>query len=78
MIMGVTSVEKVELAAYQLKGVAQVWYNQWKAERPEDVGPLDWEKFKAAFLDRLFPLEMRETKVPEFINPQQGNMSVKE
>jgi len=60
MIMGVTLVEKVKLAAYQLKGVAQVWYNQWKAERPEDVGPLDWEKFKAAFLDRFFPLEMSE------------------
>ncbi|WMV24244.1 hypothetical protein MTR67_017629 [Solanum verrucosum] len=30
MIMGVTLVEKAELAAYQLKGVAQIWYNQWK------------------------------------------------
>ncbi|WMV38060.1 hypothetical protein MTR67_031445 [Solanum verrucosum] len=35
-IMGVTSVEKVELAAYQLKGVAQVWYNQWKDGRQEE------------------------------------------
>ncbi|WMV25185.1 hypothetical protein MTR67_018570 [Solanum verrucosum] len=47
MIMGVTLMEKVELAAYQLKGVAQVWYNQWKERRPEVVGPLDFEKFKA-------------------------------
>jgi len=28
--VGVTSVEKAELAAYQLKGVAQVWFKQWK------------------------------------------------
>jgi len=28
-IMGVTSAEKAELAAYNLKGVAQVWFNQW-------------------------------------------------
>ncbi|WMV32655.1 hypothetical protein MTR67_026040, partial [Solanum verrucosum] len=28
MIMGVMSVEKEELAAYQLKGVAQIWFSQ--------------------------------------------------
>jgi len=31
-----------------------------------------------AFLDRFFPLELREAKVLEFINLKQGNMSVKE
>ncbi|WMV08635.1 hypothetical protein MTR67_002020 [Solanum verrucosum] len=55
MIMGVTLVEKAELAAYQLKGVAQVWFDPWKEERAVDVGPLDWEKFKVAFLDRYAP-----------------------
>jgi len=40
------------------------------------VGPLDWKKFKVAFLDRFFPLEMREAKVLEFINLRQENMSV--
>lgn len=24
--------EKVELAAYELKGVARIWYDQWKDE----------------------------------------------
>ncbi|KAH0644892.1 hypothetical protein KY284_032776 [Solanum tuberosum] len=41
---------------------------EFHERRPEDAGPLDWEKFKVAFLDRLFPLEMREAKVLEFIN----------
>ncbi|WMV55302.1 hypothetical protein MTR67_048687 [Solanum verrucosum] len=41
MIMGVTQVEKKELTAYQLKGVVQIWFNQWKEGRPKDVGPLD-------------------------------------
>ncbi|WMV09227.1 hypothetical protein MTR67_002612 [Solanum verrucosum] len=40
-IMGVTLVEKAYLAIYQLKGVAQVWYDQWKRERALDAGPLD-------------------------------------
>lgn len=30
--MGVTSLGKEELAAYQLKDVAKVWYKQWKYE----------------------------------------------
>ncbi|WMV41736.1 hypothetical protein MTR67_035121 [Solanum verrucosum] len=38
---GVTPVEKVELSAYKLKGVSQVWFNQWKEERAVDAGPLD-------------------------------------
>ncbi|WMV54357.1 hypothetical protein MTR67_047742 [Solanum verrucosum] len=78
MIMGVKPVEKVELAAYHLKDVANIWLNQWKEGRAEDAGPLDWEKFKVAFLDRFFSLEMREAKVLEFINLLPGNMRVKE
>ncbi|WMV29248.1 hypothetical protein MTR67_022633 [Solanum verrucosum] len=50
-IMEVSIVEKAELSAYQLKGVAQVWFNQWKEERAIGAIPLDWEKFKGVFLD---------------------------
>ncbi|KAH0636401.1 hypothetical protein KY289_036316 [Solanum tuberosum] len=77
-IMGVTPVEEAELAAYQLKEVAQIWFNHWKEERVVDVDLLKWERFKSAFLDRFFPLKMREAKVLEMINIRQGNMSVKE
>ena len=38
VIIGVTSVEKAELAAYQLESVAQVWYTQWKNNRPVGAG----------------------------------------
>ncbi|WMV46736.1 hypothetical protein MTR67_040121 [Solanum verrucosum] len=55
-ITGVSIVEKEELVAYQLKGVTNVWFKQWKEQKDIDVGPLDWEKFKGAFLDRFFPL----------------------
>ena len=41
MIMGVTMEEKEKLYTYQLKGVAQVWFNQYKEERAVDVGHLD-------------------------------------
>ena len=63
---------------YQLKGVAQGWYNQWKATRVVDDVPITWEDFKAAFLDCYFPLELKETKMREFLNLKQGNMSMRE
>uniref|UniRef100_M1DF71 Gag-pol polyprotein n=1 Tax=Solanum tuberosum TaxID=4113 RepID=M1DF71_SOLTU len=44
--MGVTSLEKVELAIYQLKGVAQVRYTQWKRNRSEGAGLIESEKLQ--------------------------------
>ena len=76
--MGVESREKAELASYQLKVVAQVWYTQWKGNRPEELGPIEWEEFKEDFFGKYFPRELREVKVEEIINHKQGNMSVEE
>ena len=64
-IIGVNLVEKAQLAAYQLKSVAQVWYNQWKNNRSVGAGPIEWEVFKSAFSDRFFPQELRKSKVDE-------------
>lgn len=77
-IMGVSAVESAELAVYQLKDVANTSYKQWKSEKPDDAGPIEWKEFVTVFLDRFFPLELREAKVLEFINLRQGNMTVKE
>ena len=76
--MGVSSNEKTELASYQLKDVAQVWYEKWKEERPVREGTVSWASFKMTFLDRFFPFELRKRKIQEFINLHQGDMSVKE
>ena len=53
--MGVTSREKMELASYQLRDVSQIWYIQWKDNRPEGSGPTEWEEFNEAFLGMYFP-----------------------
>ncbi|KAG5629727.1 hypothetical protein H5410_001444, partial [Solanum commersonii] len=45
------------------KDISKVWFNQWKEERVVDVGPLDREKIKVAFLDKFFILEIREAKI---------------
>ncbi|XP_049375775.1 uncharacterized protein LOC125840853 [Solanum verrucosum] len=74
----VTSSKKVELAAYQFKDMAQVWYTQWKDNRPIRASLISWEVFKKAFIDKLFPREKREEKVEELINLRQGSMSAQE
>ncbi|XP_049345090.1 uncharacterized protein LOC125809515 [Solanum verrucosum] len=51
--MGVTPKEKAELASYQLKDVPQVWFEQWRDERPIKADPIDWGVFKTAFLERV-------------------------
>ena len=37
--MGVTSREKAELDSYQLRDVSQMWYTQWKYNRPVEASP---------------------------------------
>ncbi|KAH0644538.1 hypothetical protein KY284_032422 [Solanum tuberosum] len=76
--LGVTTWEKAELVAYQLKGVAQVWHTQWKRNRPEGADVICWEVFKRAFLDRFFPRQKRLGRVEEFINLLHGGMGVEE
>ena len=76
--MGLCTIEKAELATYQLKDVAQAWYIQWRYNRSFRGGMVTLEVFKKTFLDRFFPREMRESKVVEFINLRQGGMSVHE
>src|SRR5688572_13671249 len=75
--MGVTLVEKAEPAAYQLKGEAEIWFEQWKELRGVDALPT-WDEFKTAFLDHFFPHELRKAKMREFMNLRQGNMSARE
>ncbi|KAF3640037.1 putative ribonuclease H protein-like [Capsicum annuum] len=38
------------------------WFKKWKVEKAIDAGPMEWENFATAFLDRFFPLELREAK----------------
>ena len=74
--MGLTSSEKAELATYKLKYMAQTWYIQWRDNRPLRGGPVAWEVFKKAFLNKFFPWEKREDNVVELINLHQGGISV--
>ena len=75
-VMGVTSRPKAELAYYQLSDVSQIWYTQWKDNRPEVSGFIELEGLIEAFLGNYFPCERREVRVEELISIKQGNMRV--
>ena len=67
-VMGLNEEEKVEFAIYQLKDVAQVWYNMSVDGRKPGEVPITWDILNTAFLEKFFPKELREAKVEEFIN----------
>ena len=61
-VMQVTRNYRVELASYQLKDVAHIWYTQWKENRGANATPITWECFSETFLDSFFPIKLREAK----------------
>ncbi|WMV25292.1 hypothetical protein MTR67_018677 [Solanum verrucosum] len=70
--MQVTGNDRVELASYQLKDVAHIWYTQCKETMGADATPITWECFSETFLERFFPRELREEKAQEFMNLRVG------
>ncbi|WMV33106.1 hypothetical protein MTR67_026491 [Solanum verrucosum] len=77
-VIQVSGNDRVELASYQLKNVAHIWFTQSKENRCTDTIPITWECFSETFLDRFFPRELREAKSQEFMNFRQGYMTVQE
>ena len=77
-VMQFSGNDRVKLASYQLKDVAHIWYTQWKDNRGANAAPITWDFISETFLDRFFPIELREVKAQEFVNLRQGNMTVQE
>ncbi|KAH0672886.1 hypothetical protein KY284_023973 [Solanum tuberosum] len=82
-IMHVADAERVELAAYQMKGVAIIWFDQWKKNQAEGALLVSWVMFEEAFLGRFFPRELREAKstqlsryAPEMVADMRSRMNL--
>ena len=55
-LMHVIGVKRVDLAAYQLKNMARIWFDLWKLNRIDENAPhRNLDCFKEAFMVRLFP-----------------------
>ncbi|XP_070054416.1 uncharacterized protein [Nicotiana tomentosiformis] len=77
-VMYATDTEAIELGAYQLKDVANTWYETWEESRGEDAIPATWKEFAYAFLEHVLPIEVLEAKPLEFERLKQNDMSVNE
>ncbi|KAH0636085.1 hypothetical protein KY290_036497 [Solanum tuberosum] len=51
---------------------------KWKENRGTNAAPITWECFSETFLDRFFPIELKEARAQEFMNLRHGNMTVQE
>ena len=67
---------RIRLAAFQLEGEAQVWWNWAKTSR--DLEAMTWEKFHDLFMGKYFSDTARHAKAQEFLELKQGTMTVLE
>ena len=75
--MNITSdVAKIRLAAFQLEGESQVWWDWVKTFR--DLEAMTWAEFHGLFISKSFPATARHTKAQKFLELRQGTMTVME
>ena len=67
---------KIKLAAFQLKGESQVWWDWVKASR--DLEAMTWEEFRELFMGKFSLTSARHEKSREFLELKQGMMTVLE
>ena len=65
---------RIRLAAFQLEGEAQVWWNWAKTAR--DLEALTCAEFQELFMGKYFPDTTRHAKAQEFLELKQGTMTV--
>ena len=75
--MDITSdAAKIRLAAFQLEGESQVWWNWVKTYR--DLETMTWAEFHGLFMSKYFPATARHVKAQEFLELRQGTMIMME
>ena len=67
---------RIRLAAFQLEGKSQVWWDRVKALRNFEA--MTWEEFYELFMGKYFPTPTRYAKAREFLELKQGTMTVLE
>ena len=65
---------RIRLAAFQLEGEAQVWWNWAKTSR--DLEAMTWAEFQDLFMGKYFPDTALHAKAQEFLELKQGMMTV--
>ena len=69
-----TDTTRIRLAAFQLEGEAQLWWNWAKTSR--DLEAMTLAEFQELFMGKYFFATARHAKAQEFLELKQGAMSV--
>ena len=56
---------RIRLAAFQLEGEAQIWWNWAKTSR--DLEAMTWAEFQELFMGKYFPDTTRHAKAQDFL-----------
>ena len=67
---------RIRLVSFQLEGEAQVWWNWARISR--DLEEMTWAEFHDLFMGKYFPDIARHAKAQEFLELNQGTMTVLE
>ena len=67
---------RIRLAAFQLEGESQVWWDWAKTSR--DVEAMTWAEFHGLFMSKYFPATARHAKAQDFLELKQGSITVME
>ena len=70
----VSDTTRIRLAAFQLEGEAQVWWNWAKTSR--DLEAMTWAEFHDLFMGKYFSDTFRHAKAQEFKKLKQGAMTM--
>ncbi|XP_015159833.1 uncharacterized protein [Solanum tuberosum] len=66
----------VEFVTYQFQGDAKIWWRSHVECQPEKAPPMTWATFSSFFMEKYIPRTLRDNRRDEFLNIEQGRMSV--
>ncbi|KAF1887829.1 hypothetical protein Lal_00023837 [Lupinus albus] len=76
--MSCSDAQRVAYATYMLVKEAENWWEMTRRQMEVEGQIITWGAFKGKFLQKYFPADLKREKEREFLQLEQGNMSVGE
>ncbi|KAA0037385.1 ty3-gypsy retrotransposon protein [Cucumis melo var. makuwa] len=70
--------QKVQCAIFMLTDRGTAWWETTERMLGGDVSQITWQQFKESFYAKFFPASLRDAKRQEFLNLEQGDMTVEQ
>ncbi|KAL0549282.1 hypothetical protein IC582_013763 [Cucumis melo] len=70
--------QKVQCAVFMLTDRGTAWWETTERMLGGDVSQITWQQFKESFYAKFFSASLRDAKRQEFLNLEQGDMTVKQ